>query len=245
MKITGNVVLITGATAGIGRELAERFAALGNKVIACGRRAERLQELKSKYPDIVTRQCDISDPEQRSAIAKWVAVAHPDLNVLINNAGIQLAVDLTRPVELEDLRLEIETNLTAPLHLGSLLVGLLAGKPAAAIINISSGLAFSPIAFMPVYCATKAAVHSYTLSLRHQLRESTVRVFEIAPPSVDTELGHQRRTDASASHGGMPVDELVTEVLRAIEGDRFEAAIGPAENMHRMREELFARMNGG
>jgi uncharacterized oxidoreductase len=121
----------------------------------------------------------------------------------------------------------------------------LSRKEHSAIINVSSGLAFTPIAFMPVYCATKAAMHSYTLALRHQLRDSSVRVFEIAPPSVDTELGHERRVDASASHGGMPVAEFLSEAMTAIENDRFEAPIGPAENMRRMREELFERMNGG
>ncbi|HEV7620331.1 MAG TPA: SDR family NAD(P)-dependent oxidoreductase, partial [Flavisolibacter sp.] len=112
-----------------------------------------------------------------------------------------------------------------------------------AIINISSGLAFVPISFMPVYCATKAAIHSYTLSLRYQLRNSTVKVFEIAPPSVDTELGSDRREDKTQSHGGMPVDEFMKEALAAIKNDVLEAPIAFSKELHEKREAIFEQMN--
>jgi len=244
MKTTGNTILITGATSGIGRAFAERFAELGNKVLACGRRGERLRELKLKHPGVVVRVCDVSKPREREELVAWALREHPELNVLVNNAGIQLAADLTRPVDLDNVELEVETNLVAPIHLASLAAGHLARRPASAIINISSGLAFTPIASMSIYCATKAAVHSLSLSLRHQLRKTSVRVFEIAPPGVDTELGFQHREDPSRSHGGMPIDEFLSGAMKAIEGDVYEAAIGPAEGMHEKREELFARMNG-
>ena len=243
MKLSENTVLVTGATSGIGRAFAEQFAARGSSVIACGRRAERLDELSELSPRISTRQCDLSDAAQRTELAEWVVREHPGLNLLINNAGIQLAVDLRQPVDLKAVETEVTTNLLAPIHLTSLLVPHLERQQRAAVVNVSSGLAFTPIAFMPVYCATKAALHSLTLSLRHQLRESSVRVFEIAPPSVDTELGHQRREDKSRSHGGMPIAEFIAAAMKALEEDRYEAPIGPAENMHKLRDDLFERMN--
>jgi len=112
------------------------------------------------------------------------------------------------------------------------------------IINISSGLAFVPIAFMPVYCATKAAIHSLTLSLRHQLRNTSLKVFEIIPPSVDTELGHERREDKTETHGGIPVSEFLAEAMEAIRSDTLEAAVGQAKGLRAKREELFEAMNG-
>lgn len=244
MNMSDNTVLITGATAGIGRAFAQRLAELGNTVIACGRRVDRLAELRGASSRIVTHRCDVSDPRQREELARWVISEHPGTNVLINNAGIQLAADLTRPVNLDDLESEVETNLVAPIHLASLFAEHLAESRDAAIINISSGLAFTPIAFMPVYCATKAAIHSFTLSLRHQLKGKGIKVFEIAPPSVDTELGHQRRADKGQTHGGMPVDEFIRAALTALETDELEAAVGPAAGMREKRDELFARMNG-
>lgn len=245
MNLTGNTILITGATSGIGRRLAERFAALGNTVLACGRRAERLAELSAASASIVTRRCDVTDASERSDLATWVVEQYPKTNILVNNAGIQLAADLTKEVDLNAVETEVETNLIAPVHLSSLLAEHLAASSEAAIINISSGLAFTPIAFMPVYCATKAAVHSYTLSLRHQLRNTSIQVFEIAPPGVDTELGHQHRGPQSGSHGGMPVDQFVDAAMDALQHDRLEVAVGPAEGMRTMRDELFARLNGG
>jgi len=131
----------------------------------------------------------------------------------MNNAGIQLKTDLAAPVKLDKLQEQVETNLIAPIHLTSLLVETLTGKANATVINISSGLAFAPMAMMPVYCASKAAVHSYCLSLRHQLKSKSITVFEIIPPSTDTELGHQQREDKSQSHGGHQSTSLLPEPL--------------------------------
>ncbi len=241
MRMTGNTVLITGGTSGIGLGLAEKLAAAGNKVIICGRRRDRLEAISKKNPGIAARACDIADERQRRDLASWATREHPDLNVLVNNAGIQLAVDLAAP-DLARVRAEIETNLIAPIHLVGLFAGHLAAKSPAAIVNISSGLAFAPIAFMPVYCATKAAVHSLTLSLRRQLRDKGIKVFEIIPPSTDTELGGERR-EAGHSHGGMPVADFVEAALRALANDELEAAIGPAADLRAGRESLFDRMN--
>ncbi|WP_455381122.1 SDR family oxidoreductase [Salinispira pacifica] len=244
MKLTDNTILITGGTSGIGRALAERLTAMNNQVIICGRREERLDEVARSNGRITTRRCDISRASDREELARWVSGEFPQLNVLINNAGIQLAADLRRPMEMEKLDAEVSTNLTAPIHLTTLLLGRLMGRPNAAVVNISSGLAFAPIAGMPVYCATKAAIHSFSLSLRRQLRDTPVEVYEIAPPSVDTELGYQHRNDGSRSHGGMAVAEFVEAALQALEQGTLEAAIGPAAGMRSDPEQAFARMNG-
>src|SRR5579872_5100281 len=226
MKTSGNTILITGGTAGIGQAFAEQFFKDGNTVIICGRRAERLEQMKETHPGLISRVCDVADEQQRAALCEWVLQNHPGLNVLINNAGMQLAVDLTKPIDLKPIREELETNLIAYIHLASLLVSHLETKKDAAIINISSGLAFAPLAFMPIYCASKAAVHSYTLSLRHQLKKTSVKVYEIAPPSTDTELGHQRRADKTQSHGGAPISEFLAEAMEGLRNDIPEIAVG-------------------
>jgi uncharacterized oxidoreductase len=243
MNITGNTILITGGTSGIGLAFAEEFHKQGNKVIICGRRKDRLAHLEDAHKGMITRECDIEKTEQRVDLFNWAITNHPDINVLINNAGIQLVTDLTKPVNLDGVHSEIETNLVAPIHLASLFASHLAIKKDAAIINISSGLAFAPIAFMPVYCATKAAIHSLTMSLRHQLKNTPVKVFEIAPPSVDTELGHQRRTDKTQTHGGIPIHEFLNEAMDAIKNDLLEAPIGHAKGLRAKREEMFDVMN--
>jgi uncharacterized oxidoreductase len=243
MQTTGNTILITGGTSGIGLAFAEEFIRLGNKVIICGRRADRLEQIQQKHKDIVTRVCDVANTEDRENLATWAIENYPDVNVLINNAGVQLLTDLTKPVDLTRVRQEVETNFIAPIHLGSLFAQHIASKTNGAIINISSGLAFVPIAFMPVYCATKAAIHSLTLSLRYQLRNTPVKVFEIAPPAVDTELGSDRREDKTQSHGGLPVSEFLAEAMEAIKDDLLEAPIAWAKNSREKREALFPVMN--
>ncbi len=237
--------MITGGTSGIGRGFAEALVKRGNKVIICGRREERLQEIQQNFEGIITTICDVSVLEEREALFQWAIETFPELNILVNNAGIQLPCDMTREVDIDKVNHEIEVNLTAPIHLASLFAEHFAGKDEAAIINISSGLAFVPIAFMPVYCATKAALHSITMSLRHQLKDTAVKVFEIIPPSVDTELGHQRRTDKSQSHGGMPTIEFIDEAMDAIEQDKYEAAVGQAVNLREKGETLFENINRG
>jgi len=243
MNLSGNTILITGGTSGIGLAFAEQFLLSGSKVIICGRRKDRLQQIKERFSDIVTVPCDISHPEDRRSLFNQVVQEHPETNVLINNAGVQLVANLTREVDLERIHSEIEINLVAPIHLASLFADHLSARAQPAIINISSGLAFVPIAFMPVYCATKAAVHSITLSLRHQLKSKSVKVFEIIPPAVDTELGHDRRADKSLTHGGMPVSEFIKAAMEALELDQQEIAVGQAVGLRGKREELFDRIN--
>ena len=244
MITSGNTILITGGTAGIGQAFAEQFFAEGNTVIICGRRSDRLTQLREKLPGLITRQCDIADDSQREYLYQWVVSNYPSLNVLVNNAGMQLATDLTHPVDLASVRLEMETNFVAPLHLASLFASHLSTVVNPAIINITSGLAFVPLAFMPVYCASKAALHSLSLSMRYQLRDTPVKVYEIAPPSTDTELGHQRRADKSQTHGGIPVSEFLAEAMKGLKNDVLEIAVGNSNGMRAKREELFARING-
>ena len=243
MKLTGNTIVVTGGTSGIGRNLVERFIGMGNKVVTCGRRKDRLDELRSRFQDLSVFSCDVADEAQRTAFVEWIYAHHPAVNVLVNNAGIQLVTDLTRPVDVARVRSEVETNFVAPLHFASLLAPLIAKKPGASIVNISSGLAFAPLALMPVYCATKAAVHSMTLSMRRQLRDLGIKVYEIAPPGVDSELGRERWQKGQSSHGGMPVAEFVDAMVKALEADLPEAAIGQAEGMRTKREALFDAMN--
>lgn len=243
MQLSNNTILITGGTSGIGLAFAEAFMVAGSKVIICGRREERLKALSEKYPELITKKCDVASASDREELANWVLQNHPEINMLINNAGIQLLTDMIKPVELNRIQNEIETNVVAPIHLTSLLAQHLATKPLAYVINISSGLAFAPLAFMPVYCATKAAVHSLTLSLRHQLKQTSVKVFEIIPPAVDTELGHDRREDKNESHGGLPVADFIAEAMEALKNDIYEAPIGQSKGLREKREQLFEAMN--
>lgn len=243
MNLSGNTILITGGTSGIGRGFAEAFMERGNNVIICGRRKNRLEQITEQYPEIVSRVCDISNDREREDLYQWVVKHYPDTNVLINNAGIQLKTDVSQAVNMKDVKAETETNFYGPVPLSSLFARHLATKKESAIINISSGLAFTPMAKMPIYCATKAAIHSFSLSLRHQLKDRSVKVFEIIPPSVDTELGHEHRSDPNESHGGMSISEFVTEALEAITSDTLEYAVGPAKNLYAKGEELFERLN--
>ena len=243
MQVRDNTILITGGTSGIGLGFAEKFHQLENKVIICGRRKDRLSQINDKYPDMGIKRCDVSDPGQRKELIAWTLSNYPETNILINNAGVQLLGDLTKPIKMDRINTEVATNFIAPVHLSSLISEHLAAKKEAAIINISSGLAFAPLAFMAVYCATKAAIHSFTLSLRRQLKQTSIKVFEIAPPAVDTELGQDRRANQNHSHGGMPVSEFIEEALKALQNDVFESAIGQAAGLREKREELFSSMN--
>jgi len=242
MKTSGHTILITGGSSGIGLGFAEEFLKRGNKVIICGRREDRLKEVKEKHPAIHIKTCDVSVEKDRTELFDWIKTNHPETNVLINNAGVQLHTNIVKGVDLKRIHAEIDTNVVAPIHLSSLFVDLLSAKESA-IINITSGLAFVPLAFMPVYCATKAALHSITLSLRHQLKDTSIKVFEIAPPAVDTELGHDARSDKSQSHGGIPVIEFLEEAMQYIENDQYESAVGMAKGLRTKREEVFNMMN--
>jgi uncharacterized oxidoreductase len=189
MEMVGNTVLITGGSAGIGLALAERFLKAGNEVIICGRREEKLNEAKEKNPGFHTRVCDVANSAERLNFSKWIRDTFPKINVLINNAGIQRRLKLTEPEAWDKIKPEVAINFDAPIHLSMLFIPLIIKQSSPVIINISSGLAFKPLADVPVYSATKAGIHSFTQSLRTQLADSPIKVIEIMPPAVDTDLG--------------------------------------------------------
>ena len=212
MKITGNTILITGGGSGIGRGLAEAFHALGNHVIVAGRRKQALDETTAANPGMTSLMLDVQDPASIQAVAAQLATHHSALNVLINNAGIMRAERLqARQDELNDAEAIVATNLLGPIRLTAALLPLLQKQPRSTIMNISSGLAFVPLALTPTYCATKAAIHSYTQSLRYQLRASTTEVLELVPPYVATNL-----MNGASDPRAMPLDKFIAEVMEIL-----------------------------
>ena len=237
MNLSNNTVLITGGASGIGLALATRFLHAGSTVVVCGRRADKLAEARSQHPGLRTHVADVASAAGRDALAAWVTTEFPDLNVLINNAGIQNRVrvaDLATGWEAH--RQELAINLEAPVHLTALLLPHLHRQAGATIINVTSGLAFVPMAAVPLYCATKAALHSFTLSLRQQLAPTGVRVLEIVPPAVDTDLG-----GPGLHTTGVPLDPFADAVLAGLAAGELEVGYGMAEQFRRAsRAELEA-----
>jgi uncharacterized oxidoreductase len=238
LKLSGNSILITGGATGIGFELARQLVALGNDVTICGRRRERLDEAKSNVPALNTIVADVSDRTARERLAQSL----PQTNMLVNNAGVQHLFDFRDAAQLARIDEEIAINLTALIHLTSLFIPIVERNEQPAIVNVSSGLAFAPLARIPIYCATKAAVHSLTMSLRHQLRDSGIRVFEVIPPIVTSELGAYHRPQ-EVKDRALPTDAAVARMIEGLEQDELEIAIGEAENMRAKRDALFPFMN--
>jgi uncharacterized oxidoreductase len=212
MKTTGNTILITGGGSGIGRKFARRFHDLGNTVIVAGRRMAALEETIAGREYMHAMQLDVIDPDVVRSFAECVMREHPELNILINNAGIMRREELTRTRDLADAEETIVTNLLGPIRLTNALTDHLVRQPEAAIVNVSSGLAFVPLSGTPTYNATKAAIHSYTVSLREQLK-GKVEVIEIVPPGVQTEL----TPGQSTREGYMPLDEFIDEAMRLVQ----------------------------
>jgi uncharacterized oxidoreductase len=242
MKIEGNTVLITGGATGIGLALAERFMQAGSTVAICGRREDKLNEAKAKHPQLITRACDVANADERVALLEWATRELPALNVLINNAGIQQRFSLQQPPDWQQMHNEIAINFDAPVHLSTLFIPHLMQQPRSAILNVSSGLAFVPMAGASVYCATKAALHSFTMSLRHQLIGTSIEVIEIIPPAVQTDLG-----GAGLHTFGAPLDEFADSMMAQIAAGKLEATFGfSAQSSRLSRDEIdaqFQRMN--
>ena len=243
MNLTSNTILITGGGAGIGLALARQLAERGNRVIICGRSEAALLQAQAQVPDLLIRVCDITDQASRQAMLNWLSSEHPKLNILVNNAGIQHRRLFSDADALADLEQEVATNFTAPVRLIGELLPLLKQQPSATIINVTSALAYAPIADLPVYCATKAAMHSFTLTLRHQLKATAVRVVELAPPIVDTGLGGNERSAGTASQRMMTPQDFATEALVQLASGQDEVLVGLAAGARTMGEGLFARMN--
>ena len=242
MQLASNTVLITGGASGIGFALAERFLRAGSQVIICGRREEKLEEAGAKHPGLKTRVCDLAKETQRTALHKWVTNEFPRLNVLVNNAGIQRRVQLPEDLKWKPTHEEIAINLEAPVHLSALFIPHLKKQAHPAIMNVTSGLSFAPMANVPIYCATKAALHSFTLSLRHQLSPTPIRVIEIIPPAVNTDLG-----GPGLHTFGLPVEEFVNAVMVGLQEGSPEIAYGYSQRASRASraelDEIFQRMN--
>lgn len=226
MKLTGSTVFITGGGSGIGRGLAEALHKLGNQVIISGRRAERLQATIDANPGMQAVSLDITDPADIRKVAEQLIADHPSLNVLINNAGIMLLDDAAGPIDDDLLTSTVTTNLFGTIRMTSALIEHLKTKDSAVVANVSSVLGFVPMAFSAVYSATKAALHSYTLSQRYQLRDSKVSVIEIAPPWVRTEL-----LNSTEEPRAMPLDEFIAGVIEQLGTDANEILVGPAVAM--------------
>lgn len=225
MKTSENTVLITGGTSGIGHALAVELIAKGNTVIVTGRTEERLAAVCRSLPRVRTYVCDQSDPAAIVQLCADVIRDFPDLNVLINNAGIGLTRKLNdTTVPIEDLEIEIRTNLIGPIQLVAQLLPHLKAQPAATIVNVTSGLAFIPLPLKPIYSATKAAMHSYTQSLRVQLKHSTVDVVELAPPPVDTDFNKGQEHMNSARM--MSVEDFANAAVRGLASGRAEILPG-------------------
>lgn len=213
MQITGNTILITGGGSGIGRGLAEAFHARGNKVIVTGRDTSKLDAIVRANPGIEALELDVDDPAAINAVTKRITSDMPSLNVLINNAGIMRAEDL-KSGDIDTAEATISTNLLGPIRLTAALLPHLLTRPNAAILTVSSGLAFVPRALAPTYCATKAAIHSYSQTLRVQLRDTPIQVIELVPPYLQTELmGPAQAADPNA----MPLADYISETMALLE----------------------------
>ena len=218
MKLTNNKILITGGASGIGLGLTEKFIQENNTVIICGRRESLLNEVAAKFPSVITKVCDLSVEADRIKLYDWVSENHSDVNVLVNNAGIQNWMSISDTDFYQKASAEITINVMAPIHLATLFSDL---KSLKTIINVTSGLAFVPLSKVPVYCATKAFMRSFTLSLRHILKPKNIEVIEMIPPALNTDLG------AKGIHDGHPpVSDFVEAVFQQLKEGKTELTFG-------------------
>lgn len=246
MQQTGNTILITGGSAGIGRALAERCHAAGNRVIITGRRRAALDAVAAAHPGMIAHVLDMTDADAIRAFATRITADHPDLNVVLLNAGIMQAEDVAAG-SLDIAEATVVTNLLGPMRLTAALLPHLLAQPQASLITVSSGLAFVPLVATPAYSATKAAIHSWSQSLRAQLRGTPVEVLEIAPPAVQTDLMPGHATDPNA----MPLADFIDETMAILGqvptppfiGVKRLAFLSQAEAEGRY-EATFARLNG-
>ena len=243
MRIKNNKILITGATAGIGKALTETFLRLDNQIIAVGRNKEKLTEFEKLDKRIISFQCDISKQSELDRLTLFIEQKHPDLNILINNAGVQYNYNFfEEPQLLHKIEYEVNVNLLSPLKLIALFLPILEKNENAAIVNVSSGLAIVPKMDAPIYCGTKAGIHIFTQSLRYQL-EDRIKVFEIIPALVDTAMVEGRGKGKISPH------KLVDEFIKAFKKNKYEVNIGKVKLLkiiNRISPSLSAKlMKGG
>ncbi len=223
MKLTGNTVFITGGGSGIGRGLAEALHTVGNRVIISGRRQSHLAETIRANPGMQAMELNVADPASIAAVAARLIAEHPTLNVLINNAGIMSVDDAANAVAEDMLMATVTTNLMGPIRMMSALIEHLKRQEAATIINVSSVLGHVPMASAAVYSSTKAAIHSYTQSLRYRLRDSSVTVLELIPPWVQTDL-----LNSSNEPRAMPLTEFIAATLQLLGTEAEEIVVEQA-----------------
>ncbi|MEO8147821.1 MAG: SDR family NAD(P)-dependent oxidoreductase [Bacteroidia bacterium] len=239
MKISNNKILITGGASGIGFAMAERFIKENNTVIICGRRESALKEATDKLPSIITKQCDLTLSSEREELFKWISEEHADLNVLVNNAGIQQWMSVSDPDFYERAKAEININIEAPIHLTSLFIKL---KSLNTIMNVTSGLSFVPLIKVPVYSATKAFFHSFTLSLHALLKSKNIEVVEVIPPALNTDLGGKGIHDHAP-----PVSDFIETIFAQLKEGKTELTFGFSETVSKAGQDVFqptfARMN--
>lgn len=242
MQLNGNTILITGGTSGIGLALAKRFSELGNQILVCGTNETKMEEIRKSFPKWGTYLFDISRPEEREKLFQQTTKDFPELNVLFNNAGMQRYPKLGELEPWANLGKEIDVNLGAPIHLSMLFAKHLFAKKNAAILNTTSGLSHIPLAYAPVYSATKAALHSFTLTLRFQFRNQPIEVIEVSPPMVDTDLGIPNTHTA-----GLNLEEYADSVMEGLRNGNLEITTGfstvTANASREQKNEIFLSMN--
>lgn len=239
MNISGNKILITGGATGIGLGLTERFLQEGNTVIICGRRQDVLKEVSDKHPAVITKVCDLENEADRIELYNWVATKHSDLNILVNNAGIQTWMHPLDKDFYEKAQHEITINVLAPLHLVTLFTQL---DNLDTVINVTSALAFSPLTKVPVYCGTKAFFHSLTLSLRYLLQPQNIEVLEVIPPALNTDLG-----GAGLHNEHPPVSAFIDAIFQQMKEGKTELTFGLSDVLSKAGPEqlqgIFKKMN--
>ncbi len=226
MKLSGNTVFITGGTSGIGRALAEALHKLDNQVIISGRRKALLDEVTAANPGMKSVELDMASPESIKAVSTKLIADFPALNVLINNAGVMHLDNVAAPVDEQMMQTTIITNLMGPIRLTGALIEHLKKQPSSTVINVSSVLGFVPMAVSAVYSSTKAALHSYTMSLRWKLKGTSVRVLELSPPWVQTDL-----LDSKEEPRAMPLAEFISETIGVLGTDTDEVLVDRAKDM--------------
>lgn len=232
--MSGNTVLITGGSSGIGLEFASQLLNLGNTVIITGRDQARLDAVKKKLPTVIAFKSDAGDPEAIAALYAEVVSQFPKLNILINNAGLMRKINLHTAGNPEDLNREVVTNLSGPIWMVQHFLPHLKTQESAAIVNVSSGLAFVPLPISPIYCAAKAGLHSYTLSLRAQLKNTKVNVFELAPPLTETPLVDKFDSADMSGSKAMPVADMVGFAIKKMKSDQYEIRPGQSNALNMM-----------
>ena len=226
MQMTGNTIFITGGGSGIGRGLAEAFHKLGNQVIISGRRQSALAETIAANPGMKSVELDVQSLESIASVAKKLIAEYPALNVVINNAGMMKMDGVQGVIDDAVVTDTIRTNLVGPIRMTSALIEHLKAQPHAVVAYTTSGLAFTPLAMAATYCATKAALHSFILSQRYLLKDTAVKVLEIAPPYVQTELGGERQKNDPQA---MPLDEYIAETMKVLGTDEEEIVVQRAK----------------